>query len=100
MNRITEYYEAILQVRADVPAEAVERIISNVKKKREFNCWIHKGDYYFSNVKAAKDVSQRLSKEFKLKVNESRKQVGYDRAAGKRRYKWTICLRSRTPRTA
>ena len=93
MKRITEYYEAIIQLRAEVPADAMKRVISNVKKKRDFEHWNQEKNYYFSSVKAAKEVSRRLSKEFRLKVTQTRKQIGYDRAAGKRKYKWTICLR-------
>lgn len=94
MKQITQYYEAVLQIRAKVPTEATERTISNVKKKRDFNCWIQEGDYYFSSVKAAKEVSKRLSKEFKLRASESKKQIGFDRTAGKKKWKWSICLRS------
>jgi NMD protein affecting ribosome stability and mRNA decay len=91
----SEYFEAIIQNRADVDKEQIWKAISKIQATRKFNAWEKKNDFYFSDVKVAKIVARKLSKTFNLEIKESRKQIGYDRHKSKKRYKWNICLRNR-----
>lgn len=93
--RREDYYECILQMRCKNPDvdEFLVDALESESKKRKFIVWRKGNDYYFSDIKAGKNVAKLLVKQFKLNLNETRKQVGFDRNKSKTQFKWTICLR-------
>ena len=89
-----EYFEAIVQNRAGEGAEKeLWKMVPKIQEKRKFKAWKKGNDFYFSDIKAARIAAKSVVKSLNLKIGESRKQTGYDRHKGAKKYKWNICIR-------
>jgi nonsense-mediated mRNA decay protein 3 len=95
------YYEAILQIRGEVPGEIqnkVRNMLDSLTKKdrRSFITDVKalkEGvDFYIGSIRAARKVARNLKQEYGGRIRESPKLMGMDKH-GKKVYRVTIALR-------
>jgi len=100
-NPLSNYYEAVLQVR-NTNEEVTNCVINAIKnfKKKEKDIYVAREvkykdgfDLYLSSQKFAHQLGKILKKSFNGKLLETRRLHGRDRSKGKDIYRRTVLFR-------
>ncbi len=93
-----QYYEAVLQLRDNLPKEAINCVVNAVNKRK--GVFIAKQvklktgiDFYISSQRFTRTLGKLLKKSFKGKLVESKKLYGMDRQKSKLIYRGTVLFR-------